>query len=56
MALIFDAVVDILIGFGEAGGGDVLVGDGVRGRHFEGRWVVLCVWCLFLGLWEKGRV
>jgi hypothetical protein len=29
MALIFDAVVDVLIGFGEAGGGDVLVGDGV---------------------------
>jgi hypothetical protein len=27
MALVFDRVVDVLVGFGEAGGGDALVGD-----------------------------
>jgi hypothetical protein len=27
MTLVLDAVVDVLVCFGEAGGGDVLVGD-----------------------------
>jgi hypothetical protein len=35
MTLVLDAIVDILVCFSEAGGGDVLVGDFVRGGHFH---------------------